>query len=147
MEVALEPQQRLLAGEGAREPHRHQRRLGAGRGEADTLGRRDETLDRLCPLHLARMRRAELGAFIQRLRTASVTDGVVVAQQQCAVAAEIVDVAIAIDVPFVRALSALDEHAIRIDIARIMRDAAWEQLARLLRQIGRPGRALAIGWQ
>ena len=146
MEVALEPQQRLLAGEGARQPHRHQRRLGAGRGEAEALGRRAPGAGPRCAHCTSRGCDApNWRAFIQRLAHRRGHHRVVVAQQQRAVAAEIVDVAVAIDVPLVRALRARDEHAVRIDVARVMGDAAREQLVRLLRQLGRAGRALAIG--
>src|ERR1700730_1798583 len=55
-----------------------------------------------------------------------------VAEQQRAMAAEIVDVAIAVDIPFPRPLCPGDIKAVRLDIARIMGDAAREQPAGLL---------------
>src|ERR1700761_724941 len=67
VEMALEPHQRLLAGEGAGETHGHQRGLGAGRGEANALGGRDQALNGARPLHFARMRGAELRALVEGL--------------------------------------------------------------------------------
>src|SRR5271170_6892895 len=40
VEMMLEPDDLGLAAEGAGEPHRHQGRLGAGRGKPHALGRR-----------------------------------------------------------------------------------------------------------
>ena len=62
VEVGLEADDLAPAGERAREPHRHQRRLGAGRGEAHPLGARHQPPDRLGPAHLERMARAEVRA-------------------------------------------------------------------------------------
>ena len=58
---------------------------------------------------------------------------------------KIVDVAVAIDVPLMRSLGALDEHAVRIDVARVMRDSAGEQFAGLARQRGRTRGPLPVG--
>ena len=60
------------------------------------------------------------------------------AEQQRAVPAVEVDIAVAIDVPFVGTLRAVDGHAVRLEVARIMRDAAREQIACLLRQVAEP---------
>ena len=48
------------------------------------------------------------------------------AEQQGAMAAEIVDVAIAVDIPFPRPLGARDVEPVGFDIARIVGDAARE---------------------
>ena len=50
VEMIVEADDLGLAAEGAGEPHRHQRRLGAGAGEAHPLGGRDQPLDQLGPV-------------------------------------------------------------------------------------------------
>ena len=67
------------------------------------------------------------------------------AQQQRAMAAEVVDVAVAIDVPLMRPLGALDENAVGVDIAGVVRDAAREQIAGVFCELLRARRPLPIG--
>jgi uncharacterized membrane protein YqiK len=62
-----------------------------------------------------------------------------------AVAAEIVDVLVAIHVPLVRAGGAGDVDAVGVHVAGVVRDAAGEQVLRLARHLGRAGGALAVG--
>ena len=88
------------------------------------------------PLHLAWMAGAELGALVHGLGDRLAYHRVAMAEQQRTVAAEVVDVAVTIDIPFVRTLGALDIDAVRIDVAGVVRDAAGEQFAGFLRQIG-----------
>ena len=77
VEVRLEADDLAPAGERAGEPHRHQRRLGAGRGEAHALGARHQPLDGLGPAHLERVVGAEVGAARERLlhRGGDLADG------------------------------------------------------------------------
>ena len=58
--------------------------------------------------------------------------GMAVAEQKRAVSAEIVNVAIAVDIPFPRPLRSGDVEPVRLDVARIMGNAAGEQPAGLL---------------
>src|SRR5690606_7655659 len=60
----------------------------------------------------------------------------VVAQQQRAVAAAVIDILAAVDVPFARAGGALDVDAVRVLVTGVVRDAAGENAARLLGQLG-----------
>ena len=57
------------------------------------------------------------------------------AEQQRAVAAEEVDVAVAVHVPFVRPLRALDIEAVGIEMPRVVGDAAREQPGRALSRV------------
>ena len=93
VEMIIEADQLRLAGEGAREPHRHQRRLGAGRGEAHPLGGRDQRLDPLGPFDLQLVAGAVMGAAVELRMHRRHHLGMAMAEQQRAVAAEIIDVA------------------------------------------------------
>src|SRR6202046_4436260 len=97
------------------------------------------------PLHLARMGCAELCAITECRADSRRHRRVTMAQQQRAMAAEEVDIAVAIDVPFVRAGRTLDEDAVGVHIAGIVGDAAGEQFARLVCQRSRTRGPLAIG--
>ena len=123
-----------------------QRRLGAGRGEADALGRRHQPLHGLRPGDLERMAGGKVRAAGER-RLRGVADlRMGVAEQERAVAAVVVDVAVAaIDVPLMRALGALDVEAVGLEMAAVVGDAAREQLARLGGQARRARRPLAPG--
>ena len=61
------------------------------------------------------------------------------AQHQRAMAAEKIDVAVAVDIPFVRPGGPIDVDPIGIDVARIVRDAAREQLRGLRASAAEPG--------
>ena len=68
------------------------------------------------------------------------------AEQHGAVAAEIVDIFVAVDVPFARALGPGDMDRIGVEVARIVGDAARQHLAGALKQrtgARRPG--LVVG--
>src|SRR5271170_4794063 len=104
VEVMLEADQLRLAGKGAGEPHRHQGRLSARGGETHALRRGDELQYPLGPGDLSLVRGAEMGAALDLLLDRLDDLGMAVAEQQRAVAAEIVDVAIAVNIPFPRPL-------------------------------------------
>src|SRR6516225_818027 len=53
--------------------------------------------------------------------------GVTMSEQQRAVSAEIIDIAIAVDVPFPRPFGPRNIETVRLDIARIMGNAARKQ--------------------
>src|SRR5215510_7259444 len=54
------------------------------------------------------------------------------AEEERAMAAEIIDIAIAVDIPLPRSLGPRDVEPVGLDIARIVGDAAREEPARLL---------------
>src|SRR5205807_149425 len=60
VEVALELDDLVAAGVGARQAHGHLHRLRAGAGEAQPLCARDKLLHPATPLDLGRMRSAEV---------------------------------------------------------------------------------------
>src|SRR6202040_2304504 len=66
------------------------------------------------------------------------------AQQHGAVAAEIIDIFVAVDVPLARALGAGDVDGIGVEIARIVRNAAGKALAGALEQGPRAGSAGSV---
>src|SRR5207245_2966429 len=85
------------------------------------------------PRNLGLVRSPEMGAPLDlpldRLDHLRMT----MAEQQRAVAAETVDVAMAVDIPFARTLGPGDVETVGLDVARIMGDAAGKEPARLLR--------------
>src|SRR6185437_5081354 len=92
-------------------------------------------LDRARPGDLRRVAGAELRAGFERGGGRLDDDRMPVTEDQCAVAAEEIDVAVAVHVPFVRALRAGDVDAVRVEIARVMGDAARQHLRRLARKL------------
>ncbi len=65
VEMIVEADQLGLSAEGAREAHRHQRRLGARRRKAHPLGGRDQCLDPLGPFDLQLVAGAVMGAAVE----------------------------------------------------------------------------------
>ncbi len=53
---------------------------------------------------------------------------IVVAEEKRAVATEVIDILVAVDIPFARPLGALDIDAVRLDVARVMRDPARQDV-------------------
>src|SRR5438132_14383308 len=106
--MMLEADELRLAGEGASEPHRHHRRLGARGGEAHPLGRGNELHDPFGPGDLGLVRGAEMGAALDLALNRLDHLRVAMTEQQRAMAAEIVDVAMAVDIPFARTLGPSD---------------------------------------
>src|SRR5919108_2655393 len=86
-----------------------------------------------------------MGAALERALDGGGDPRVVVAEQERAVAAVVVDVAIAIDVPFVGAFGPLDVDAVGLEVAAVMGDAARQQTAGLRGERRRARRPLAIG--
>ena len=82
------------------------------------------------------------GALGRRRRHRRGHLGVAVAEDQRAVAAEEVDVAVAVDVPFVRPGGARDVDAVGVEVAGVVGDAVGEQ-GRGLRRPGRRSAACA----
>ena len=139
MEVAAEPDQLRPASVCAREAQRHQGRLGAGRGEPHPFGRRDHLRNQFSPAHLEVVTGAEVRTPVQRRAQGRHHCRMVVAQYQRTVAAEVIDVFVAIHVPLQRAQRALHIDRIWIEMPAIMGQAAWHQPARLCREPAEPG--------
>ena len=93
----------------------------------------------LGPVDLGLVAGAVMGAALDLRCTAATTFGMAMAEQQRAVAAEIVDIAIAVDIPFPRPLGAGDVQPVGLDVAGIMRDAAREQPGGLSAAAAEPG--------
>jgi hypothetical protein len=145
MEMAEEADDLRLAGKRAREAERHQIGLGARRGEAHLLGAGNQFLHQRAPAYFQLVARSVMRAMVE-LRVRGFDDlGMVVAEQQRTVAAEIVDILVAVDIPFARSLRPVDIEAIRIETPGIVRQAAREDIAGLLRKAGRTRRLLAVG--
>ena len=118
VEMVLEADDLVLAGKGAGEAQRHQRRLGARRGEPHPLGRGDEPHDPFGPFDLGLVAGAEMGPALDLLMHRLDHLRVAMAEQQRAVPAEIIDIAMPVDIPFARALGAGDIDPVGLDIAR-----------------------------
>ena len=146
VEMADEAHDLVLAGVGACQSDRHVRGLGARGGEAYFLGAGGEFAHQFGPAHFQLVTRAIMRAEIH-LPLHRVDDRRVrMAEQHGAVAAEIVDVFVAIDIPFARALGARDVDRIRVEIARVVRDAARQHFAGALKQrTGTLGPRLVVG--
>src|SRR5436305_6014194 len=88
---------------------------------------------------------AEMGAAVERLVHRCQHGGMVMAEQQGAVAAEIVDILVAVDIPFARPLGALDIDAVGLDVAGIVGNAARQDVIGLGGETLGASGALAIG--
>ena len=110
MEVRLEAQDPGLAGRCAGDPQRELRRFRARRGEPHALDRRHHRLDQARPFDFQLVRGREVHA-LPELRPDRLQDlGVLVAEEQRTVTAVVIDVLVAVDVPFARA-----ERAVAVD--------------------------------
>ena len=88
-------------------------------------------LDRPGPADFARVAGAELGAVDGRLGNGGGDLVVGMAEQQRPVATEEVDIFVAVDVPFMRALGMGDVGAVGVKMAGVMGDAGGQQVLRL----------------
>ncbi len=129
VEVVLELHDALAAGVGAGEAQRHHRGLGARRREAHALGARHHLQHLLAPLDLRVVRGAEVRAAVERRADRVHHLRAVVAEQQRAVAADVVDVLVAVDVPLARPARAVDVDRPRGEGAGVVRDAGGEDVA------------------
>jgi hypothetical protein len=108
MEMSRETNNLVLSREGARYAQRKVCGFGPRHGEAHSLGARYQLLDQLGPLDLERMASSVMHALFDLLSDRFDNGRVIVAQDQCAVAAEIIDVLATVDVPFARACRPFD---------------------------------------
>ena len=102
MEVPAEPHQLGSPGIGPRQPKGHQRRLGSRGGESDPFGGWDHAGYEFGPLDLLLMAGAEMGPPVERGMHRSHHGGMIVAEDQGTVAPEVIDIFVAIDIPFHR---------------------------------------------
>mmetsp|Transcript_66663 Transcript_66663/g.201211 ORF Transcript_66663/g.201211 Transcript_66663/m.201211 type:complete len:353 (+) Transcript_66663:271-1329(+) len=110
--AALELDNLLALREGPHEPQHAHAGLGAAVGEAHHLDRRHGVYDHLRELVLQGRGRAEGGA-LRELRPQSVQDFIIcVTQDGRAPGADIVDVLVAIHVPRIGALHAIEDHRV-----------------------------------
>ena len=116
------------------------RGFGAGSRKAHALGTGDQPVDELRPPHLQLVRgapvRAELHLALDRLHHG----GMAVTQQQRAMAAEVVDVLVAVDVPLAGAGGPRGIDRIRQQRAAVVRQAGGDHLPRPLVELGRAPR-------
>ena len=109
-----------------RETQRELRRFRARGSEAHALGRGHEPLHQLGPLHLELVRGAPMRAE-RRLALYRLDEwGMGVPEEQRAVAAEIIDVFVAVDVPFARACRARGVDRVGRGGTRIVRQACGQ---------------------
>ena len=144
VEVADEADDLRLGRKGAGEPQRQMRGLGARRSEAHALGAGDQTVHQLGPSHLQLVRgapmRAELHLALDRLHHGRMA----MAEQQRAVAAEVVDVFVAVDVPLAGARCSGGVDRIGHERTAVVRQAGGDHLAGARVKLGRAPRAAPI---
>lgn len=127
MEMAGEADDLALAREGARHAQCQQRGFGAGKREAYALGRRKQFANELRPFDLERVRSTVVRALPQLFGDGGDHAWMIVAQDEGAVAAEIIDVLISVGVPFVRAVGPLDVDRMRLQVSAGVRHAVGQQ--------------------
>src|SRR5262249_55762318 len=110
--------------------------LGAGDGEAQQLGARDQPRDQLGPAHLELVAGAEVSAASDLLLHRAHDCRMAVAQEERAVAHPVVDVLVAVDVPLAGAGRALDVGRERSQMADVVGDTAGNRMARALPERG-----------
>ena len=91
--------------------------------------------DLLGPGHLELVAGAVVGALVDLLGHGRGHGGIVVAQNQRAVAHPVVDQLVAVDVPLARAVGAFDVDRKGREVAAVVRDATRDRLARALEQL------------
>ncbi len=118
--LAFELHDQPPSGRGASETHCSEHSLGPGRGEADHLDAREQIPEEFGNLNLEAMRdsvyRAAAELSLNRIDDCRVG----VAEEQRAVAQEIVDVFVAVDIPNVGARAMGDEDRVRVDEAAVV---------------------------
>src|SRR4029079_15748794 len=106
--LALELHDAVAAGVGPRDAHRVHRRLGAGDGHPDLVDPAGHLLDQLPRLSLVLRGEREADALAHPLIDVVVDAVVAVAQDDRAIAHPQIDELVAIDIPDVSALAAID---------------------------------------
>ena len=137
----------LAPGSGAGEADGAHRSLGAGAGHAQHLDRGDAIGDLLGKLDLGGGWGAVGGAAPRRLDQRGEDRGVGVAEDQRPPGADPVEVAVAVDIDQLTALTALDEDRLAADLAHRPDggvDAAREDLQRSLIQLRRCGQKAGV---
>ena len=129
VEVAREAHDLRASGVGPRDPAREPGRLASRVDEAHPLRARHEALDGLRPLHLERMVIAEVHAGGGGLPHRLEDRGMGVAEEDRAVADEVVDVAVAVRVPLVGAFGPFDVERERGGVADVVAEAARDARA------------------
>ena len=127
VEVVLQLNDLVLAGIGAGQTHRHQRRFRAGTVEAHLLDGGHQRLDGLRPSQFLVGGSAQVGAALYLTRNGFGDGGMRMAQQQRPVARDVVDVFIAVHVPLARPFAVGHKQRKGRGVARIVGHAAGER--------------------
>ena len=144
VEVGLEAHDLALPGRRAGEAHREERRFGPRGREAHAFGGGDQFLYQTRPFDLQLVPCGKVHALAQLRLDCRHDVGMLMAQQQCAVSAVVVDVLVAIDVPLARTHGAIDVEPIGPGAPRVVDDAAWQQPTRLIVAPARARRAFEV---
>lgn len=144
MEVGEKTHDAALARRRAGEPHRELRRFRSRRGKSYAFGRRDHLLDELRPFDFEFVRRGEMHAFAKLRLDRRQHLRMLVPKQQRTVTAVVIDVLVAVDVPFMRPQRVIAVDAVRRHAPRIVHDAARQRAARPAIEFRRARRARAI---
>jgi hypothetical protein len=134
MEVVLELDQLVPAGERPSEANRHLHGLGTRAGESHSFCGGDQALNQPAPLDLQLVARAKMRAPLDLIAHRSDDVRVGMTEQQGTVPAYVIDDLVAIDIPFVTSRGPVDEDREGGRMARIVRDAARENLKGFAKQ-------------
>ena len=127
-------------------PQRELRRLGSGNGKSDALGAGNQLPDPVRPLQLELMSSAVVDSARDLLPHRFHHLRMAVAQDQSAMAAEVIDIAVVVDVPLAGAFGAGDIDRMGHQIADIVGDPAGKDFASLGVAIPRSGRLANVGF-
>src|SRR6266542_2470222 len=144
VEVLVELEELIAPGVGAGEPDSHQGGLGAGAGKPHFLGARHKLLDALPPLEFQTVVGSVMRALRRLFDNRPCDFRMCVAEEQCAVAHDIVDVLVSVYIPLAAALRMVNEDRKGSRVADVVRDAGGECPERLFVKLLRPRVETAI---
>ena len=145
MEVPGEADDLALAGECARHAQREVRRLRTGNRETHPLCGWDQLLNQFGPLHFQSVAGAVMGALCGLRRDRFHDCRITVTKDQRAVSAEIIDVLVAVHIPFARARGPLHIDRVRLQEAADVGNAVRQQRFGTVVQGSGTGRLFRIG--
>src|SRR5258708_2075131 len=146
VEVRCKSQDGGLACVGSGDAQRELRGLGSGDGKSHSLGAGNQLPDPARPLQLQLMSSAVVDSSRDLFPHRRHHFRMSVAQDQSAMSAEVIDVTVAVDVPFAGAFGAVDIDGMRPQVADIVGDPAGKNLTGLRIAISRSGRLANVGF-
>ena len=100
-------------------------------GEPYTVGAWNESLNNTGPRQFVSVIGAKMGALVERFMNCRKHFRMPMAEQQCTVATEVINILMAVHIPFSRSLCTVDKHAVGSKMSRIMGNSAWKLCSRI----------------